>query len=371
VTRVALLASAAIVGCSGGEGASPDGPPAGLPPGWPDTLADHPADFGALVAPDRGAWIAWHGGDVQRGVGSVPPLAGLAQAELADTEAALAAGCAVAWARLAGRWPDPAVRPALAALAALAEPGPLGEVPTEAPAAVAACRAAHVAARGGGPEASCAPLRRVGGGPDGATDAWPDPMVHGTRAARAGQQADPPLPFTAAWSEADRADPLHGPTVAAVAPGLLPAGDDDPAAVQGAVATLDAALATWSTAAHDRADADGDALLDDLQLADLWRARVLAAAARAHLQAGEPRSAAALLDLARDLRSPRAVGPVNRPELFALTAWAALETGRAREALDALAPLRPTWPHVEGCVAIVEDLVVLEGMARVGDSRER
>lgn len=364
--RALLLA--VLGGCTA-DLTTPDAVASALPAGWAGELAADPASFATLVADDRDAWIAWHGGDPQTASRSSAAVGPLALAEVHAVEAALAQACHAAWQGLSTRWTASGEHAALTRLTQLSSPGALPPLPDGATPAEASCHAEHRAARQGGPPPKCpAPLVAAADG----GQAWPDPMVHATRAARSAVPApSAPLALTAAWTAADAGDPLRGPSLAAAGVDLTPGDADTPERARAAVAALDAALESWDAAQRERVSVDGAGLLDDLSMAAVWRSRVLGAAARAHLDAGQPRSAAALLDLARDLRSPRAVGPVNRPPLFALSAWADLETGRSREALDALAPLRADWPHVEGCVSLVEDLVVLEGMARAGDSRER
>jgi hypothetical protein len=51
-------------------------------------------------------------------------------------------------------------------------------------------------------------------------------------------------------------------------------------------------------------------------------------------------------------------------------AEAALRTGRAREALDALTPLRDGWPEVLPVIELINDLVVLDSLGEVGQSSE-
>ena len=134
--------------------------------------------------------------------------------------------------------------------------------------------------------------------------------------------------------------------------------------------SLDAELDAWRVSAAAGASADGRALLDDLRLVDGARARALVDLAVSALDAGRPACALAYGQLALDHESPRAVGPVNSPTLFAVVASAHLRVGRTREALDALDVLDDQWPELAGLDDTLGTLVVLEGLDRRGDSRE-
>ena len=364
------LAALTWLACSG----EPARQEPAMPEGWPDALARDPTALQALVDADADGWIGLHGGGATPSPGGRGPASRRALAESSRVEAALAGASASAWARLLTAWtegpglpPDSAL-PALAALAA-------GAPPTAPPPAVAACAAAHAAARHPGEVTAACPSPLVVEA-DGARR-FDDPMVHRTRA-RLGQGADADvgglaaIVFSGAWAGADRAVDgtvlLDGPTLSALGLELRPGSGDDPDRVRAAAAGLDRALQRWQAANRD---APGAADVEALAVVQVFRGGLLAAAARAHLDADQPHAAAALLLRARDLQAPRTLGPANRAEVLALTAWAAVETGRTREALDALAPLRPSRPHIAGLISVVEDLAVLEGMRRSGDSRER
>jgi hypothetical protein len=355
-------------------------PEALLPVGWVGEIAQDPTRFSNALGDSRDGWIALHQGalaDATRGGGAPAERARAAEAQVED---AMAFAGAAAWRSLKASWEQNGTLPPdspLFVLTTLADASV--PPPTELPEPIRACQAAHEAARSGaGPLPSSPvcpdPLVLEADG----QRSWPDPQVHATRAALARRDAAPSsgwdgLLFSGAWTKDDRdahgTVELNGPSLRAIGVDLRPGESDDPDAALVAVAALDSALGDWrdSLSGTD----DGLALIQDLDLVRIYRAQLLAAAARAQLDAAHPRAASALVRVARDLNSPRELGPVNRPQLAALAAWGALETGRTREALDALAPLRTAWPHSAGLVAVVEDLAVLEGMTRLGDSRER
>jgi hypothetical protein len=149
----------------------------------------------------------------------------------------------------------------------------------------------------------------------------------------------------------------------------LPTTDDaDQARV--AVRALDARLDPWVAALHGSVAEDGRALLDDLSLAAVFRSRLLLAEARIALRHDQPNRALTLALLAQDLASARQIGPVNHPGLFAVLAEAQLRTGHTREALDALQVLDSLLPGLGGLDEAANDLAVLRGIDRYGDSKE-
>ncbi len=153
-------------------------------------------------------------------------------------------------------------------------------------------------------------------------------------------------------------------------PAPSPEDADDADAARARVAALDEALEGWKAGLEERASPEGRELLVGLDLVAGWRARQLVAWARAALQAGHPRQALVYAQLAQDLRSPRQIGPTNPPALYALMAHAELAQGHARQALDALTPLVAAEPLARGLSETLGDLAVLEGMGRLGDSKE-
>jgi len=363
------MASAVLLVVLACTAATPPAPPG--PAGWVDAVAGDPGVLAALAEADGDGWVRLHRGSIPSGTVDPPGLRALA--EEARVESALDAVSAVAWPRLVAAWtargslPEDSALLEVAALAAAGEPG-------EAPARFQGCVAHHAAAATLADAVPCAdPLVHEADG----TRRFPDPLVHRTRARIAGARSAPlsgleSVVFSGAWSEVDLSPEgeilLDGPGASRFGADLRPPSSDDPDAAIDAAARLDAGLRGWR-ARHEGAPGAADVF--ELSLLEQYRSGLLTAAARARLSAGQPRAAAVLLQRARDLDDPRDVGPVNRAELFALSAWAALEAGRSREALDALLPLRADRPHVAGLISVIEDLAVLEGMRRSADSRER
>jgi hypothetical protein len=158
-------------------------------------------------------------------------------------------------------------------------------------------------------------------------------------------------------------------------PGLGPLGipnpvsDDgvEPARVEARV--WNEVLDGWRRSLQADAPGDGQALLTDLGVVDRLRQNWLVARARLHLIQGRPKQALVLAELARDVGHDE-VGPNNGPSVYAVIADAELANGRTREALDALSRLVPTHPEAAGVRELVDDLAVLEGIERRGDSKE-
>jgi hypothetical protein len=145
---------------------------------------------------------------------------------------------------------------------------------------------------------------------------------------------------------------------------------DDIQAARSRVRKLDAELDTWLSTQQQATTGEGLALLNDLQLVPVYRSRVLLAWAREALEQGHPRAALATAQLALDVENSRAVSPRNPPGLFAVLAWSQLATGHTREALDALQPLIAPFPEVLGLNETIGDLAIIEGLSRMGDSKE-
>jgi hypothetical protein len=187
--------------------------------------------------------------------------------------------------------------------------------------------------------------------------------------------------FSGTWTVADASaewsrDP-GGRTVGAEGPTLAaleldrPAGDADEAEdARAQVRLLDGFLDGWALARMPAFSEEGRAVLHDLGILPVYRAQVLLAKARTALMDGRPHQAAAFARMGLDLARPREIGPTNPAGLHVVLATALLETGRSREALDTLQVLAEAMPALEAIDSIVEDLVVLEGMGRVGDSKE-
>lgn len=165
---------------------------------------------------------------------------------------------------------------------------------------------------------------------------------------------------------------LLGSRAASLAPvGITPEGsvDDDVEVARSDARHLAEALDAWSTALKAAASPEGRAIVDDLALMDHFAQDWLVARARAALAGERPRQALTYAQLARD-PSENAVGVRNSASVYAVLARAELANGHAREALDALAPLIAAHPEATGAREVVADLTVLEGLDRLGDSKE-
>jgi len=133
---------------------------------------------------------------------------------------------------------------------------------------------------------------------------------------------------------------------------------------------LDVKLDAWVEASRASANADGVALLDDVQLVVVFRSRLLLALARKAILADHPRQAKVYAQQALDVESSRGISPVNHPGLLALIVESQLRTGHTREALDALQPLVESYPCLTGLDEVMGDLAILQGLDRYGDSKE-
>ncbi len=423
-----MFVLALTLACSGPPASTAPEVPGLLGDGWVQALVLDPTGFSAVVERDgRAGWVALHDSDWASAANILPTglPAARAELELALVDEDLARLSATAWPMLLARWRqsdstiDASLLPLLSAMAradvgvvdpaaiegdarawvdALANPSAdtLAALPKLADDAARTCLSAHIALRAGVDDVL--PDGCLGGTPfggDGAPTLY-DPLVAGSQARlhrhRAEQLAGGPLGpalqqggldallFSSWWSRDDldadlAADPglsnpgASGPTLAALH--LPDAGDDDgPQAARERVRALTVALDGWVEALRGASGDDGLALLDDLQLVQALRSRILIAWARAALHADRPHQATAYLQLAHDLESAGEVGPTNPPALFVLQAEALLRTGRTRQALDALSVLGDDLPGLSGAVETIGDLAVLEGMGRHGDSKE-
>jgi len=390
-----------LVACSGSgpaevEPAAPADP--AVDAGWIPALMAAPASFDALVAEDHAGWVAVHAGD-WRATGAAPgPQARLRERRGATLDHALRLHV-TAWDTLAARWetrgapgeaavvravaraarvdaglpPDPQAPPATGARLspdAAALSAWSGELDPPEMGPLTGCLRIHHAARASGGPASCPALAAL-------TPPLPDPFAVQTARLtwRAGPGQGPVMPdnnlqhavFSERWlgGPAEIAGGALGPAL-----GLDLSGAADAQAVRDAVHAMDGALDTAAARWRSAAPAEGRALESELDLVGLWRSRALTAAAADLLGQDRPEPAAAALQLALDATQGRALSPRNTPELRLLAAEAALRTGRSREALDALAPLRAAWPEVQTIVDIIDDVVVLESLGRVGESHE-
>lgn len=400
--------------------------------GWISTIVARPEDFTELLArTNHEGWVAYHRGEYALAAEAFGP--GLAGARAWEAEVALHQDLALlagtTWERTFTTWgersviPEDSAIPLVAALSAW-DQGDAERArawlsrPMSNPEHVAAARALAsglVELPGDGPLATrlrehlryrntdtigrlTAPFDALllSEPAESGSRALYDPLVFGTlaRAARtasrtslAGQtladalrSAEPPLAallFSPWWSAADlEADLAHdGAPFGAHAPSWLPdtrAPDapDDADAARARVSALDAALDAWSAGLLEKASPEGQELLIGLSLVAVYRSQLLLGWARAALAADRPKEALVLAQLAQDLRSPRQIGPTNPPALYAVMAHAELRLGHTRQALDALTPLVAALPLAKGLSETLGDLAVLEGMGRLGDSKE-
>jgi hypothetical protein len=375
-----------LVGCGAPELPAAPAPLApSADPGWIPTLMADPARFDALIADDRDGWVELHRGGWPRvspgsagGAGPPGPAARRLALRRAALSRALLRVSTEAWRQWAAGWArrgDPAllsgVEAAAAAAAADAEAAAAGlpAARVRPPGPLADCHAAHLAARSAGQLPSeggpCAALAS-------ASPPLPDPFLPATLVVLhpipdlGGLDPLAQVALSARWARAD-----EGPSGALAADlGLQLAAAADLQAVRDQVHALDAALeeraAGWAAAAGP----GGVELERDLQLVGLWRAEALRVGAEDLLAAGRPAEASAALMLAFDATQTRTVSPRSSAALRLAMAEAALRTGRAREALDALTPLRDGWPEVLPVIELINDLVVLDSLGEVGQSSE-
>jgi hypothetical protein len=147
-------------------------------------------------------------------------------------------------------------------------------------------------------------------------------------------------------------------------------GEDDLQSARTLVHRVDEILDEWSNAAAHTASPDGVALLTSLSLVESFRAKLLVSLAGDLLNQGRPHQALAVAQATLDITNPRSVSVTNPALLFAVLAHAQLRTGHTREALDALEVLSQIFPSVITVDETVGDLAVVEGLHRLGDSKE-
>jgi len=132
---------------------------------------------------------------------------------------------------------------------------------------------------------------------------------------------------------------------------------------------IDTLVSAWRAQLQELAGTQGSALLTDLALLDRYRHEQLMIRARHALQTEQPHGAVFLLQHAKDTTT-ESISPTNSPHALALAAEAALRTGRARQALDALQPLATAYPELTGLKELTADLAIAQGIDRLGDSKE-
>lgn len=362
--------------------------PSPLDGAWVAEVARTPARFAAVVDTDREGWIALHKNDWVTAAKGAGAPAKRAAAELAVLHAVLAATSNDAWRALGTTWeqrgnfPTDSVLPKLVALAAKDAGDQTAwarweKLPGRADPALDARLALHGTVRKG--EADRAALLEAAARPmieepiaDGHRPFW-DPMLHLSlsqsygRTLTAGYPTEP-LERTLFSGAVDPAD--GSPTATWAALGLRMPNKDDVDACREGVRAFDDQVASWRIALDSTAGTDGAAILKDLRLVDVLRARALVDWGVDALENDRPRCALAFAQMALDHEHARAITPLNSPTLFAVMAQANLRTGHTREALDALEVLVGPFPETTGLDETVGDLAVLTGLDRAGDSRE-
>lgn len=367
---------------------APGPAPHPLDGGWIDGALANPTAFTASLEPHRTGWVALHANDLAAAVEAGGPPGQLAARQQRAVEAALSRLSGVAWERAYVTWaqqvgiPDGSAIPVVAALSSLEHGAseradawlarytgralaPLVEELRAGGLAAAsdqtvlgACVVSHLAARESAePLSACkTPLLTEG------DHEFYDPLLFGTRS----QQPVPEEPlenallFGGRWSLT--------PNASLPESWAIPA-EDDPDTVRERIRGLDVALADWQ-AAKEAAGVAGLSLLQELRLVSQYRGHALVAYASRLLDAGQPASARAAALMALDASHGRSISALNPPLLFVCLAEADLRLGRSREALDMLVPLKVAYPGIRGLQETIGDLVVLEGMTRLGDSKE-
>ncbi|MDG1482181.1 MAG: hypothetical protein P8R54_21495 [Myxococcota bacterium] len=368
--------------------------------GWPAALLARPASLSEAIAADREGWIRLHRNDLHGALERGGEPGQRAAAALSQVEQDLALLSAAVWERTFSTWdsrsgiPAGSAMPVIAALAAIEAEAPDrarswlargGDYSDPAVADLAAqlsvslddvegsglagCIAAHRLARA---QQDLAPLSACPEGPliteqtTGHSRTLYSPLIFGTLAAVHAPREAPleglaGLLFSSRWAAGD--DGLAG-TLTALG---LTALTDDPQSARDLVRQLDAHLDAFSSGTS-AVSTEGAAVLDELQLVAGYRARLLTDLARRHRDT--PQVALALGQLALDVEHSRAVSTLNPPGLFVTLATASFQSGRSRAALEYLAPLASSWPEIVGLDETLSDLVVLEGLERLGDSKE-
>ena len=361
---------------------------------WVKTLLAQPAVFGEAVNSDREGWIALHRGDWNRALKSTDPVVQFrTHANFSAFYRRLDRISAGAWTQTRTIWqqrPELNVEPALRSAAEIAEYSVVlstaetnavqefsDEVRTRAQQTLGMHREQLI-------ERANKPAFEV----PGKSIRVQDPLVFrglNLRHHEAYQQLSAPagLPsvlFTACAESLHPggSDPSHNPyqclsgsflQQAAQASSDLGTADDAQTAREVA-RELDSHLAAWRAHVAEAGSQEGQQLVADLQIFDIYRGQTLLMLAEHCLEERRPRQALALAQLAQDMSSPREIGPLNTPHLFAILAEANLLTGRYREALEPLEVLARVFPEVAGLDETVGDLSVLSSMNRQGDSKE-
>ena len=393
-----FLALAIIaMGCTSSEAPTPEGSVVmERHESWVQTLAEKPATFGDIVGSSRDAWIALHKADWPNTLSSAGDSTSLqfrGHAEMAGLYRRLASISRHSWAKTRKIWterPEAQPDPALLPIPALATAS--GLLPAEALLVAEALPSAQreqaestlslsieSLLQRAQEDAIVVPGRKVH---------IQDPLVFQGLAMRHREALEalpaPTGPSAVLFSAC--AVSTRGP----LAPeefhpyrctdsGLLSqaglgfsdlGSDDAPQAARELARALDDHVLAWQRQLDSVIDKEGLQLLDDLQLLGIYRNRTLLNLAELALDSERPKQALALAQLAQNMESPREIGPLNPPLLFAILAEANVRTGRIREALEPLEVLARSFPETSGLDEAVGDLSVLNGMNRQGDSKE-
>ncbi len=365
--------------------------PSGLEGSWVAEIVAHPEAFEQAVRSTREGWIALHKNAWTDALASGGTPAVRAAAELADFHKVLAGLSTDTWRSLGETWerrgtlPADSALPSLLALAARDAGDELAatrweSLPGRVDPAVIARKAAHDALRAGTGDTATflalvqTPLvdEAVRPAQGGHRLLW-DPRVHRSLAdawARVAAAAPSSNPMEQRLFSGRLAPMEESASASFATLGVTLPTTDDADACREAVRGLDRTLDPSKVQLTAAAPPEGQSLLRDLRLVEGVRSRLLVDAGVEALGGNRPRCALAFAEMALDHESPRAVGPLNSPTLFAVLATANLRTGRTREALDALEVLQTPFPEVIGLDETVGDLAVLQGLDRTGDSRE-
>lgn len=316
-------------------------PTAELPSyGWVGDILDDPASFTAVIdGPERSAWIALHGNQIRDAQGIWQ-----GQVEQLELENDLLKLATVGAQSLIAEWEE----------SGRSSPPPSLQ---SYKLWVDSCEAASPP-----PHPKEGRIATVSFGEDARQ--WPDPC-----AMRKTVRAFKPLPQTSADRLEDRLFSVrHLSPEECGWPELGPS--DDPESLREAVKQFDARLDAARADRTSTASADARALINSLSPFQALRSDLFVAESRNLLNAGRYRQAATLLRLAHD-PGDRGLSVTNSASMYALSAQASLRSGRPREALDHLHPIREQSANVPTIRAIIEDLVVLQSMGREGDSKEQ
>ncbi|MEE2751379.1 MAG: hypothetical protein VX519_08105 [Myxococcota bacterium] len=398
---------------------------------WVGQLALNPQQFQTLLDDSRNGWSAYHAGELQKASTQPGLVKARAHRDLSELHARLGTLGGLAWKSIVATWDTRTGLPTdsgitwFAALAAM-ESGDVAQATTwltmassvDYPPVSQAAQALLKAGQFKHMDFATPPsspllvrlqthieARKSGDSKPLLTEAN-RPLLVETGAGHERPFFDPQLPWTLAHTHATAAGKLPSDPLAAVIFTGCPNGDtarsstlqqahstaaphcatdalwtdigldldltetDDQDKVRAFARELDAIIDTWRGSLLERSTEDGRALVEDLQLVAIFRGRVLIDQALRSLDAGHPRQAQALLQMAQDLSQPRTITPLNPAILYALLAETHLRTGHTREALDALEILVEAFPAAKGIDETVGDLAVLQGLDRRGDSKE-